>query len=82
MWSSVACPLLSSKPRAGHSVIALGCTATSPQDQDEGREGPITTHCKLLVFGGSDCAGNFYSDTVKCTVEVKLAPERSLVKNV
>lgn len=26
--------------------------------------------CTLLVFGGSDCCGAFYNDTVKCTVEI------------
>lgn len=29
-----------------------------------------SVHCALLVFGGSDCCGTFYNDTVKCTVEI------------
>lgn len=70
MWSSVACPLFSSKPRAGHSVISLGCSAPSSADKHEDRLRPVATQCKLLVFGGSDCSGNFYNDTLKCTVEV------------
>uniref|UniRef100_A0A8C6T1N4 Zgc:163014 n=1 Tax=Neogobius melanostomus TaxID=47308 RepID=A0A8C6T1N4_9GOBI len=70
MWSSLACPPFSSKPRAGHSIMGLGCTTTANTDQCEARPGPLTTQCKLLVFGGSDCSGNFYNDSVKCTVEV------------
>lgn len=70
MWSSVVCPLLSTKPRAGHSVIGLDCTTTPNGDKCEDGLGPVTTLCKLLVFGGSDCSGNFYNDTVKCKVEV------------
>ncbi|KAM7375792.1 hypothetical protein PAMP_005563 [Pampus punctatissimus] len=61
MWNSVASSLLCSKPRAGHSVINLGCSVLT-DTQDE--------RVALLVFGGSDCAGTFYSDTVKCTVEI------------
>lgn len=67
-WSSLVSPLLTSKPRAGHSIIGLGCSTTS-EKHDE-KIGPVTTHCKLLVFGGSDCSGTFYNDTVKCTVEI------------
>uniref|UniRef100_A0A8D3CRB2 Zgc:163014 n=1 Tax=Scophthalmus maximus TaxID=52904 RepID=A0A8D3CRB2_SCOMX len=67
MWSSVASPVLCSKPRAGHSMISLGC---SVQRDTEKREQGENVRCTLLVFGGSDCSGTFYNDTVKCTVEV------------
>ncbi|KAG7238567.1 hypothetical protein INR49_030840 [Caranx melampygus] len=69
MWSSVASPVLCSKPRAGHSVISLGCSfLTETQKHEQG--GNVKVCCTLLVFGGSDCSGTFYNDTVRCTVEV------------
>ncbi|XP_067469948.1 rab9 effector protein with kelch motifs [Thunnus thynnus] len=67
MWNSVASSLLCSKPRAGHSMINLGCSIlTDTQKYEQGER----VHCTLLVFGGSDCSGTFYSDVVKCTVEI------------
>lgn len=69
MWSSVASPLLCSKPRAGHSMISLGGSIpTDAEKHEQGKNGSV--HCKLLMFGGSDCCGTFYNDTVKCTVEI------------
>ncbi|XP_069008952.1 LOW QUALITY PROTEIN: rab9 effector protein with kelch motifs, partial [Embiotoca jacksoni] len=69
MWSSVASPLLCLLPRAGHSVIGLGCTIV-PDTETQGHSGNATIKCTLLVFGGSDCSGSFYNDTIKCTVEI------------
>ncbi|XP_053191135.1 uncharacterized protein zgc:163014 [Scomber japonicus] len=67
IWNSVASPLLCSKPRAGHSMINLGCSIlTDTQKHEQGER----QHCTLLVFGGSDCSGTFYSDAVKCKVEI------------
>ncbi|KAL3049127.1 hypothetical protein OYC64_008582 [Pagothenia borchgrevinki] len=66
MWSSVASPLLCSKPRAGHSMIKLGCSILTDAENKEN----VRVHCRVLVFGGSDCSGTFYKDTVKCTVEI------------
>ncbi|KAK5614442.1 hypothetical protein CRENBAI_024355 [Crenichthys baileyi] len=60
MWSSIACPPLCSKPRAGHSMINL------QTEQGENRN----VKCRVLVFGGSDCSGCFYGDTLKCPVEI------------
>ncbi|MEQ2220543.1 hypothetical protein ILYODFUR_006493 [Ilyodon furcidens] len=60
IWSSIACPLLCSKPRAGHSMINL------QTEQGENRN----VKCRVLVFGGSDCSGYFYGDTLKCPVEI------------
>ncbi|XP_058471664.1 uncharacterized protein zgc:163014 isoform X2 [Solea solea] len=68
-WSSVASPALCSKPRAGHSMISLGCSIPTDGERRERGEG-VKVHCALLVFGGSDCSGTFYNDTVRCTVEV------------
>lgn len=69
MWSSVASPLLCSRPRAGHSMINLGCSILTDAEKHQQGEN-VSVHCTLLVFGGSDCSGTFYNDTVKCTVEV------------
>lgn len=66
MWSSVASPLLCSKPRAGHSMITLGCSILTYAGNKEN----VRVYCRVLVFGGSDCSGTFYKDTVKCTVEI------------
>uniref|UniRef100_A0A672N3Q3 Zgc:163014 n=1 Tax=Sinocyclocheilus grahami TaxID=75366 RepID=A0A672N3Q3_SINGR len=69
-WTSVASPLLCSKPRAGRSLISLGCTKALSSDPRDRRHGKSLSQCTVLVFGGSDCSGMFYNDTVKCTVEL------------
>lgn len=69
-WTSLVCPLLTSKPRAGHSIICLGSSTTTNREKCDENCGLVLARCKLLVFGGSDCAGTFYNDTVKCTVEI------------
>lgn len=72
-WTSVVCPLLSSKPRAGHSLISLTSTApshTGERDQGDGHHTCLSTQYTILVFGGSDCTGMFYDDTVKCVIEI------------
>ncbi|XP_036397395.1 ras guanine nucleotide exchange factor F [Megalops cyprinoides] len=58
-WSSITCPAFCSKPRAGHSMLLL----------------PGRPSCTILVFGGSDCAGTFYNDTVECAVEIMVKRE-------
>ncbi|XP_061649768.1 uncharacterized protein zgc:163014 isoform X1 [Phyllopteryx taeniolatus] len=72
MWSSVAFSELSSKPRAGHSMINLTSTTTLADSHTPWEDEPVKVLCTLLVFGGSDCSGTFYNDTVKCTVEIPL----------
>lgn len=69
MWSSVVSPQLCYKPRAGHSMINLGCSTITDTEEHEQAEN-VSVRCTLLVFGGSDCCGTFYNDTVKCTVEI------------
>lgn len=52
-----------SVPRAGHSIITMtaGHRCFSEEDEDGGRT--------LLVFGGGDNEGNFYSDLTTVAVE-------------
>ncbi|XP_078089274.1 kelch domain-containing protein 2 [Mustelus asterias] len=58
-WSSLSHHTLCSVPRAGHSLMHLDSAFCS--------RGSCHT---LLVFGGSDSAGRFYSDTLRVTVEL------------
>nr|XP_015205842.1 PREDICTED: uncharacterized protein LOC102689185 [Lepisosteus oculatus] len=67
-WSSVPSPALSAVPRAGHSMVNLAWPHLT--DADKQRQGNRTC-CTILVFGGSDCAGNFYNDTLKTVVELE-----------
>ncbi|KAM8834418.1 uncharacterized protein ACB058_017994 [Synchiropus picturatus] len=61
-WSPLVSPVFSAKPRAGHSMIATSSTS-DPETQKE-------EQIPLLVFGGSDCCGSFYSDTIRFTVQI------------
>ncbi|XP_017331591.1 rab9 effector protein with kelch motifs isoform X2 [Ictalurus punctatus] len=75
-WTSVVCPLLSSKPRAGHSLISLTGTAplhTDKRDPGDGHHTCPSTQHTILVFGGSDCTGTFYDDAVKCIMQIPAA---------
>ncbi|TSQ46674.1 Acyl-CoA-binding domain-containing protein 4 [Bagarius yarrelli] len=72
-WTSVVCPVLSSMPRAGHSLLSL--TSSAPLHNDERNRDKLhhtclSTRYDILVFGGSDCTGTFYHDTVKCILEI------------
>ncbi|XP_056623714.1 rab9 effector protein with kelch motifs [Triplophysa dalaica] len=74
-WTSLVSPWLCSKPRAGHSLISLGCTMPLPSDQKKARDRHhigLSQQCTILVFGGSDCSGTIYNDTFKCTVELPI----------
>ncbi|KAJ7988628.1 hypothetical protein DPEC_G00311190 [Dallia pectoralis] len=69
MWSSVVSPLLYAKPRAGHSMIHLeGSVLSNTDKQEQGND--ANTPYTIMLFGGSDCAGTFYNDIVKCTLEI------------
>lgn len=58
-----------SVPRAGHSIItmetAVHIRCFSEEDEDAEMNGGRT----LLVFGGGDNEGNFYSDLTTVAVE-------------
>lgn len=69
MWSSVASPQLSSKPCAGHSMVNLS-SVISVQSEKHTHADNTNIKCTLLVFGGSDCSGSFYNDTLRCTVDI------------
>uniref|UniRef100_A0A3Q3X952 Uncharacterized protein n=1 Tax=Mola mola TaxID=94237 RepID=A0A3Q3X952_MOLML len=69
-WTEVSLPQLS-VPRAGHSIITMetpGPLGFSEGDEDAGSAGRT-----LLVFGGGDNEGTFYSDLKTVTVEELLA---------
>ncbi|XP_072546313.1 uncharacterized protein [Salminus brasiliensis] len=78
-WTSMVCPLLCSMPRAGHSLISLEGTAVCNTDAraqgDRHRSRPATQYT-VLVFGGSDCAGTFYDDALKCIIEIPAEGQR------
>ncbi|XP_006802505.1 kelch repeat-containing protein isoform X1 [Neolamprologus brichardi] len=66
-WTEVSVPELS-VPRAGHSIITMetaGHRCFSEEDVDADMNGGRT----LLVFGGGDNEGNFYSDLTTVAVE-------------
>ncbi|MBN3299263.1 TEA1 protein, partial [Amia calva] len=65
-WSELLCPALCAKPRAGHSMINLVCPRLTDTDKQKQAD---TSVCTILIFGGSDCTGTFYNDTVRSTVE-------------
>ncbi|GAA6104346.1 kelch repeat-containing protein [Tachysurus ichikawai] len=65
-WTSLACSQLTSTPRAGHSIItmATACVKGSSDDQEQ-----VSESQTLLIFGGGDNEGSFFSDLI--TVPVK-----------
>ncbi|KAM9335589.1 kelch repeat-containing protein [Symphorus nematophorus] len=71
-WTEVTLPQLS-LPRAGHSIITMetaGHLRFSEGNEDTGESSVSRT---LLVFGGGDNEGNFYSDLTTVAVEELLA---------
>lgn len=71
-WTEVTLPQLS-VPRAGHSIITMetaGLSRFSEEDEDADADSVSRT---LLVFGGGDNEGNFYSDLTTVAVEELLA---------
>ncbi|XP_018540479.1 kelch repeat-containing protein isoform X2 [Lates calcarifer] len=71
-WTEVTLPQLS-VPRAGHSLITMdtaGRLHFSDEDEDEDVDmDPGSVSRTLLVFGGGDNEGNFYSDLTTVAVE-------------
>ncbi|XP_041841333.1 kelch repeat-containing protein isoform X2 [Melanotaenia boesemani] len=63
-WTEVKLPQLS-VPRAGHSVISMETTGYFSEEEKDGDSMRGT----LMIFGGGDNEGNFYSDLVTVAVE-------------
>lgn len=73
-WTEVRLPQLS-VPRAGHSIITMetaGHLRFLDESEDAGADGGAVSRT-LLVFGGGDNEGNFYSDLTTVAVEEVLA---------
>ncbi|XP_053199534.1 kelch repeat-containing protein [Scomber japonicus] len=73
-WTEVTLPQLSI-PRAGHSIITME-TPSLHHFTEEAEDADMVTgsiNRTLLVFGGGDNEGNFYSDLTTMTVEELLA---------
>ncbi|KAG8006241.1 RING finger protein B [Nibea albiflora] len=73
-WTEVTLPQLSI-PRAGHSIITMetaGHLRFLDESEDAGADGSAVSRT-LLVFGGGDNEGNFYSDLTTVAVEEVLA---------
>lgn len=68
-WTEVTLPQLS-VPRAGHSIITMEMPVHRRSlGEDEGTD----TDRTLLLFGGGDNEGNFYSDLTSVALEELLA---------
>lgn len=69
-WTEVKLPQLT-VPRAGHSIITMEAAARhslSANDRDMDVDA-VSISETLLVFGGGDNEGNFYSDLTTVSVE-------------
>ncbi|KAM4690550.1 uncharacterized protein WCC33_017951 [Rhinophrynus dorsalis] len=66
-WTSVKFGDSPQAPRVGHSLLNL--SASYMTDSDKQRRGGRGT-CTVLIIGGSDGSGNFYSDTPKLKLEL------------
>lgn len=74
-WTEVRLPQLS-VPRAGHSIITMetaGHLRFLDESEDAGADDGGAVSRTLLVFGGGDNEGNFYSDLTTVAVEEVLA---------
>ncbi|XP_029932605.1 kelch repeat-containing protein isoform X1 [Myripristis murdjan] len=68
-WTEVTHPELS-VPRAGHSIITMETGRPRPSaEEEDGDEGAGRTGRCLLMFGGGDNEGDFYSDLTTVSVE-------------
>ncbi|KAI3376539.1 hypothetical protein L3Q82_016987, partial [Scortum barcoo] len=67
-WTEVTFPQLSA-PRAGHSIITMETDGHRRllEEEEDGDAGSVSR--TLLVFGGGDNEGNFYSDLTTVAVE-------------
>nr|XP_033808571.1 uncharacterized protein LOC117363996 isoform X2 [Geotrypetes seraphini] len=66
-WSSIILNSLGLFKRSGHTVLNL----TSAHLTDADKESQGGRHlCTVLIFGGSDCEGNFYSNMCKTQLDL------------
>lgn len=70
IWTEVTLPQLS-VPRAGHAIITMETASHSSFSEEREETGSV--HKTVLVFGGGDNEGNFYSDLTVISVEELLA---------
>ncbi|XP_068569992.1 kelch repeat-containing protein [Cebidichthys violaceus] len=66
IWTEVTLPQLS-VPRAGHAIITMDTANNHRFSGDDEDAGSVTK--TLLVFGGGDNEGNFFSDLTTVAVE-------------
>ncbi|CAM9138874.1 unnamed protein product [Lampetra planeri] len=67
-WTEVTLPQLS-VPRAGHSIITMATVGGHHFSEREDAMNVDTVSRSLLVFGGGDNEGNFYSDLTTVAVD-------------
>ncbi|MEQ2169015.1 hypothetical protein GOODEAATRI_020596 [Goodea atripinnis] len=67
-WTELKLPQLS-VPRAGHSIITMETPARRDPSEDEESMSSVSIRRTLLVFGGGDNEGNFFSDLTSVSVE-------------
>lgn len=72
-WTEVTLPQLSI-PKAGHSIITIEADGRHRFSEDE--KGRSSGGKSLLVFGGGDNEGSFYSDLTTVSVEELLLLEQ------
>ncbi|XP_061091642.1 kelch repeat-containing protein [Conger conger] len=72
-WTTVVNPRLSAVPRAGHSIITMASTHTefSQHSMEDGEEKVCVEPCPqtLLIFGGGDNEGSFFSDLTTLLID-------------
>lgn len=66
-WNSIKFGVSTQLPRAGHSLLNL--TSSHLTDSDKEKRGGRSL-CRVLIIGGSDGCGNFYSDTPKFQLDL------------
>ncbi|CAF89400.1 unnamed protein product, partial [Tetraodon nigroviridis] len=71
-WTEVDVPQLS-VPRAGHSIITMETPGARCSAAEEEEDGAVSVGRTLLVFGGGDNEGSYYSDLTTVAVEEVLA---------
>ncbi|XP_072284507.1 uncharacterized protein [Pyxicephalus adspersus] len=68
-WSSIKFGVSTQLPRAGHSLLNL--TSSHLTDSDKEKRGG-RGQCRVLIIGGADGCGNFYSDTPKFQLDLSI----------